>query len=1357
MKVVPRHFDSLLRPGARTALSVRTPEGERADLAVRAPGQHARGVALVITLILISVITFLAITFLALARRERGQVSTTLEQSTAQFAADTARERAVAEVLANIIGHNNSFDFGLLVSTNYINRFGFDPAGQPLGPNLTNINFEYTINGAALTPAQQQANLANLLFNPRPPVFVTNHLAGTAGSNEFRFYLDLNRDGRYTPNGLLVVTNQAGNFYNPNGTERARYRFEPNDWLQTNVLQQFFTGDPEFIGVLQRPEFPHSPSNQFVARYAFLVQPIGKSLDGNFIHNDARLPDPDMAAAAGDGFRRNQGVGTWENNLASFLVDLNTNAWPLVAGRPLGTRYQYFPDGANNLGAAFDDALSLLRYRYAGDANKYVWSFAAVYPGLREVNMWNDHIDAYCLSPLASNLFGLSRDDDQKFTTVTPWSGSDNPNHLFSGQDFFNLNKMPALFVNRLKAAQSYIEPPATVPSSYSTYTYYRLIEQLGTDSAPEPEEKLNVNYVNVGGLRATNFVAWNDPDLINGNPARGIPAFRRPGSEVFFTNAVDRLVRKYTADWLARDRRGYTNLFGTNVTFAGGSIPVLVNGHFTYTPALHRLLQVAANIYDAVYPTNDFARPPNQIRRPLPTVFRPIFNRVGNDIYIQDFKLVDNLQTINFSKLVDVGISNSIPTVEPDSLIFGVPFVVAARQGLPNFNEFASESVFQITRKVELVKTGNKITQTNQMFDIGISNVFGAEVWNSYVSNFPGPVTVSVTNFFRVSLTNDLGFVFNTNLIAYGQSTILGSSSWPAWKEGAAGASDASFLVPLRSNHITIPDSVYRVGANQFRPQSGEFERPSGYTFPRWGFAVTNRVLAVISDTASGKIFDFVLLGGLNGQRNLTDEMASRFVAGQEFKTIWATNSPDGVHLGDMYGIINQILISAGENKEDGNWQNYAISAPLGPSKYDEIAKFKAFYSPNNQASVTDENRIIHSAINTDDHAYTPFNPTWKQSLSLVWQANDPLVHYLAGDMEDIQKSGELNPWTPPSRNTNSTLANLGALNERYKPWGGNPIKTGGGSSTVTDANAFNPAFKDPGVRGPKYWQFPTNKLPTLGWLGRVHRGTPWQTIYLKSTSIPESKLDAAWRFWAGNRLVDDAENNQPQTDRVLFDVFTTALNENATRGQLSINQTNLAAWSAVFGGMLMLQNTNTDSQLVDNNGWTGFGSDFISPAGNFDLLTTNTFPAMVKLVEGINRTRANTNLFRNQTFQYLGDILATPELTLASPFINHGTFDDEGHNYQRELGMTDALVEWLPQQMMSLVRLGEPRFVVYAYGQSLKPAPQSIQMSGPYFNLCTNYQITAETVTRTVVRIEGAPDKPRAVIESYNVLPPD
>jgi hypothetical protein len=54
----------------------------------------------------------------------------------------------------------------------------------------------------------------------------------------------------------------------------------------------------------------------------------------------------------------------------------------------------------------------------------------------------------------------------------------------------------------------------------------------------------------------------------------------------------------------------------------------------------------------------------------------------------------------------------------------------------------------------------------------------------------------------------------------------------------------------------------------------------------------------------------------------------------------------------------------------------------------------------------------------------------------------------------------------------------------------------------------------------------------------------------------------------------------------------------------------------------------------------------------------------------------------------------------------------------------------------------------------------------------LCTNYQVTAETAMRAVVRVEGTSDPqyvsgrtdplgrsypPRVVVESYNVLPPD
>ena len=75
-----------------------------------------------------------------------------------------------------------------------------------------------------------------------------------------------------------------------------------------------------------------------------------------------------------------------------------------------------------------------------------------------------------------------------------------------------------------------------------------------------------------------------------------------------------------------------------------------------------------------------------------------------------------------------------------------------------------------------------------------------------------------------------------------------------------------------------------------------------------------------------------------------------------------------------------------------------------------------------------------------------------------------------------------------------------------------------------------------------------------------------------------------------------------------------------------------------------------------------------------------------------------------------------------------------------------------------MSLVTVSHsPRFVVYSYGQTLRPANNSIVTFGVFNGLCTNYQVTAETATRAVIRVEGAPKKPRVVVEQYNVLPTD
>src|ERR1039458_9233934 len=305
-----------------------------------------KGVALVITLILLSVVTFMAITFLALSRRERSAVSTVTDTASARLAADAALANAEAQVVANVLATTNPYNFTLLVSTNYINANGFVSGSA----SPTNVNYGHLFNSSTLlSPADFLQNLENLYYSPRPPVFIANS-TNSSLPPDFRYYLDLNRNGRYDTNGW--VTNVDNNL-NGLGTTK------------------FQVGDPEWIGVLERPDAPYGPNNKFIARYAFIAVPVGNTLDLNAIHNQAFDPVGNRVLnppPAGDIFLRNQGVGSWEINLAAFLADLNMNEWdpPTVensANDPYTYR-QWQQPNQQNLGRAFDDARALLAYRY---------------------------------------------------------------------------------------------------------------------------------------------------------------------------------------------------------------------------------------------------------------------------------------------------------------------------------------------------------------------------------------------------------------------------------------------------------------------------------------------------------------------------------------------------------------------------------------------------------------------------------------------------------------------------------------------------------------------------------------------------------------------------------------------------------------------------------------------------------------------------------------------------------------------------------------------------------------------------------------------------------------------------------
>jgi hypothetical protein len=673
-------------------------------------------------------------------------------------------------------------------------------------------------------------------------------------------------------------------------------------------------------------------------------------------------------------------------------------------------------------------------------------------------------------------------------------------------------------------------------------------------------------------------------------------------------------------------------------------------------------------------------------------------------------------------------------------------------------------ESSFQLTRKLQVTRAhtndDSSTYQYNQMLNLSVSNQLGVECWNSYSMSYSNNVAIYAADHLKnIILTNDEGF--SANLTVPLISTFLPINNWQGYAQSIL-QPNPSFKIPLNASLIIITDSTYvfnMIGGIPHpyltNPPASSFEtnvdtvNAGQYSVPQphWWLITTNDLRVIMLDTTivPNRIIDYVQLGGPNGVRDLTQEILTNFDSTyyngpgfNGFNDLWDTNLSSS---GLPYGILNQLEVSKGTygiTNSNGAWNNANGTAP------DEISGFRAFYHLGQIYFDAGAYQSIAKA-NSTNATQAPFTPTATVVQHVSWQANDPLVHYLAADLN----------WSDANRfdvNVDSlTNENLGALNYRYMPWGGYPL-----AGTPT-GNAYNTAIKDPLVSVSDNWDFPTYKFPTVGWLGRVHRGTPWQTVYLKSSPIDIN----TWANWTGDFLASgyDAGNSAPTNDWLLFALFTTAFNDNATRGTLSVNvgptNANLAAWSALFSGI-----------VVPTNLSSAYPPLVIQPAGP-DI--NSPLWRLVYGINGINQTRANTNLFPSQSFAHVGDILSVPQFTEQSPFLALAGLDP---NTQ----ISDEMYEWLPQQTMSLLRCSSsPRYVIYCYGQALKPAPDSIVTSGgPYFGMITNYQVVSEIATRAIVRFNSTltnvittdgtnwfsvpvVTNNNAVIESFNILPPD
>lgn len=763
------------------------------------PNQSSRrGVALVITLIMLSVVTITAVAFLSVARRERAAVQSAGEQADVRIAADAALNRARAHILAQMASYTSRYAPSMFVSTNFIGPYfrpgqsvaGITPpavletaAGTNWFNALTNVSYLIRVGANGGRPfdlnnggdaLEYRRMLANLFHDPRVPVVArVGRMDNRAASYEDRFYLDLNRNGRFDTNGLIL---------NRDANNRA---------IGTNLNWQ--VGDPEWVGVLADPDRPHSGNNRFLYRIAYLVVPADRTVDLNFSHNQAREFSPTRTGQ----YLRNQGVGSWEMNLAGLFRDLNTNIW---RGYTYNTNV-----GGDNAGDTFLHGSNIWTFRKIGRSPGRITPQQYFYeesrPGLAIAGdnvsavdvIRNNFVDDFSDGPLVQTLNQIRNPrllaDGEVANSI--WSGLDATNFFTSPFQLLNNTNLLAFGANRVVwtnldtrragFAGQLVSPAQAGNATYNAYTYYRLLSSLGTDSSDGRIEsgvdkagryfrraKLNLDYQALdadssksyganlvvtnglagGAARATTFVPWRATNwmriagdrLLRKELSNGFPELE---NFAYFDNRGRRLAVPLANERAAHGIAIAGRYLVTNVI---GNRTVVSETNYTYSAQVHRLLQLAANLHETR--TNITG---GQNREPFPPhVYRPLFYRenvpdtrpggttlpvirLGGLEEITDANIIFNpasagssLRTnwVDFDNAQDIENNISTDPSRPTRVnVFGIPLVVGTKQnqtgngalGLPKFNEALWQTRIRVGRRLILKKPSrNAVYSTN-------------------------------------------------------------------------------------------------------------------------------------------------------------------------------------------------------------------------------------------------------------------------------------------------------------------------------------------------------------------------------------------------------------------------------------------------------------------------------------------------------------------------------------------------------------------------------------------------------------------------------------------------------------------
>ena len=460
----------------------------------------------------------------------------------------------------------------------------------------------------------------------------------------------------------------------------------------------------------------------------------------------------------------------------------------------------------------------------------------------------------------------------------------------------------------------------------------------------------------------------------------------------------------------------------------------------------------------------------------------------------------------------------------------------------------------------------------------------------------------------------------------------------------------------------MLLTNSIYRYGgfsgsAPYFDPFNSSYQT-NVYTpaLPQIGLLTTNRLQVLILD--GSHVIDYVQfrragqqpepecgVGG-TGIPDVTDDLLSL-----EHESLTGSN-------GTPEGIVAQVLVSQGNgtpaNSNPNFWQTPPnLPAGLPKNHIRRPIFFNAFFN-----ELTGSYGLYNYNGRHTNTLLQCRRPTRRPAGGLyyeTWQVNDPLVHYLASDLNYTNPmarlaSSALIIRTPPFRR--STSASMG--HQALVAMGGQLQHLHHRAQQLCECavadGAERPAHLAAGQLG-----FSERKVSVR----RLARARPSRHAVADGLSKASDILTNgnnvgvnSWAEWTGDMQNNfDATNSAPLQDAGLFDLFTVAPNLNATHGTLSVNQTNLAAWSAVFSGLVAM--TNASADFKGYVAAPAVASAVIPPAWRGQRQFRRR--AAAEWHTGINATRAATINADGVpgAFKHVGDIVRTPALTEQSPFL--------------------------------------------------------------------------------------------------------